>query len=150
MITRSCWFGDCFHWKLLSEYTTCLGCMAAAVLPASPTENQNQVSLKTYWTSDHKALYWLSGLCCVIYIKGCVNPLIQDRLCVFEEKQESPAPNPTNFHKESTTASQKIRHNATLNPMTAIDLTGRKQLWLRCGEMTWQTLEWQFCSAWHW
>ena len=46
MVTRSCQFGDCFYWKLLPEYTTCLGWMAAVVLPTGPRENRIQPSLK--------------------------------------------------------------------------------------------------------
>ena len=46
MITRSCRFGDCFHRELLPEYTTCLGWMAAVILPTSPMENRNRASLK--------------------------------------------------------------------------------------------------------
>ena len=46
MLTRSCWLGDCFYWKLLSEFTTCPGWMAAVVLPTSPAEYQNQAWLK--------------------------------------------------------------------------------------------------------
>ena len=44
-ITHSFQFGDFFYWRLLQEYTTCLVWMAAVVLPISPTENQNKVSL---------------------------------------------------------------------------------------------------------
>ena len=46
MITRSCLVCDCVYWKLLPEYTTCVGWMVAVVLPTSPTENQNEASLK--------------------------------------------------------------------------------------------------------
>ena len=46
MITRSCQFIECFYWKLLPEYTTCLGWMAEVILPTSTTENRNQASLK--------------------------------------------------------------------------------------------------------
>ena len=50
MITRSCLFGDSFYWKQLPEYTTCLGLMAAVVLPSSSMENQNQISLLNEWS----------------------------------------------------------------------------------------------------
>ena len=46
LITHSCLFGDCCYWKLLLEHATCLSWMAAEVLPTSPMENQDHVSLK--------------------------------------------------------------------------------------------------------
>ena len=48
------------HFGLATVFAgcSCLGWMAAEVLPISLAENQNQASLNTYWTSDRKALYW--------------------------------------------------------------------------------------------
>ena len=48
MIACSYRFSDCFYWKFLPEDTTCLGWMAAVLLPTSSrtTENRNQALLE--------------------------------------------------------------------------------------------------------
>ena len=48
MVTLSCRLLTVisYYWKLLPEYTTCLGWMTALVPPTSPKENRNQESLK--------------------------------------------------------------------------------------------------------
>ena len=61
MITRSCQFGDCFHRKLILEYTTCLGWTAAVVAAQLPSRKLESSITKTYWLSDHKQGWiWLA------------------------------------------------------------------------------------------